>query len=88
MKDYQLVALLKYLYHLKVNLLESELQTLLERVSRTPGLQQVFGLMGKRSSGKIFSYHFCTYTHIQPLATLLGRPCWVEHPLASESELP
>ncbi|XP_067305632.1 protachykinin-1 isoform X3 [Pseudorasbora parva] len=31
---------------------ESELQTLLERVSRTPGLQQVFGLMRKRSSAK------------------------------------
>ncbi|XP_067267162.1 protachykinin-1 [Chanodichthys erythropterus] len=36
----------------EVNLLESELQTLLERVSRTPGLQQVFSLMGKRSSAK------------------------------------
>lgn len=67
MKDYQLVALLKYLYHLKVNLLESELQTLLERVSRTPGLQQVFGLMGKRSSGKniflLISALIYTYSH-------------------------
>ncbi|XP_077077606.1 uncharacterized protein LOC143730920 isoform X1 [Siphateles boraxobius] len=35
----------------EVNLLESELQTLLEKVSRTPVLQQVYGLMGKRSSG-------------------------------------
>ncbi|XP_077077607.1 uncharacterized protein LOC143730920 isoform X2 [Siphateles boraxobius] len=36
----------------EVNLLESELQTLLEKVSRTPVLQQVYGLMGKRSSAK------------------------------------
>ncbi|KAK7158258.1 hypothetical protein R3I93_009464 [Phoxinus phoxinus] len=36
----------------EVNLLESELQTLLGKVSRTPELQQVYGLMGKRSSAK------------------------------------
>ncbi|XDV40842.1 hypothetical protein PO909_009843 [Leuciscus waleckii] len=36
----------------EVNLLESEIQTLLEKVSRTPALQQVYGLMGKRSSAK------------------------------------
>ncbi|KTF78079.1 hypothetical protein cypCar_00045953 [Cyprinus carpio] len=36
----------------EVNLLESDLKTMLERVSRAPGLQQVFGLMGKRSSAK------------------------------------
>ncbi|KAI2654906.1 Protachykinin-1 [Labeo rohita] len=39
-------------YPNEVNVLESDLQTMLERVSRAPGLQQVFGLMGKRSSGK------------------------------------
>ncbi|XP_056330814.1 protachykinin [Danio aesculapii] len=36
----------------EVNLLESDLQTVLERVSRAPRLQQVFGLMGKRSSAR------------------------------------
>ncbi|XP_056115471.1 protachykinin isoform X2 [Rhinichthys klamathensis goyatoka] len=36
----------------EVNLLESKLQTLLEKVSRTPVLQQAYGLMGKRSSAK------------------------------------
>nr|XP_005158527.1 protachykinin-1-like isoform X1 [Danio rerio] len=36
----------------EVNLLEADLQTALERVSRAPGLQQVFGLMGKRSSAR------------------------------------
>ncbi|XP_050988411.1 protachykinin [Labeo rohita] len=39
-------------YPNEVNVLESDLQTMLERVSRAPGLQQVFGLMGKRSSAK------------------------------------
>ncbi|XP_016391832.1 protachykinin [Sinocyclocheilus rhinocerous] len=34
----------------EVNLLESDLKTMLERVSRAPGLQQTFGLMRKRSA--------------------------------------
>ncbi|XP_043087779.1 protachykinin isoform X2 [Puntigrus tetrazona] len=36
----------------QINVLESDLQTMLEKVSRAPGLQQVFSLMGKRSSAK------------------------------------
>ncbi|XP_059364473.1 protachykinin [Carassius carassius] len=36
----------------QVNLLKYDLKSMLEGVSRTPGLQQVFGLMGKRSSAK------------------------------------
>ncbi|KAK2903590.1 hypothetical protein QQF64_009256 [Cirrhinus molitorella] len=36
----------------KVNLLESDLQTMLERVSRAPGLQPVFSLMRKKSTAK------------------------------------
>ncbi|XP_051577088.1 protachykinin [Myxocyprinus asiaticus] len=40
-------------YPNEVNLLESEpLQTMLKRVNQAPGLQQYFGLMGKRSSAK------------------------------------
>ncbi|XP_016136993.1 protachykinin [Sinocyclocheilus grahami] len=34
----------------EVNLLESDLKTMLESVSRAPGLQQIFGLMRKRSA--------------------------------------